>query len=260
MSFINKYIDCLNKNNRKALSIFLTAGFPDKNNFVDLAKGVLNSGADILEIGIPFSDPLADGPVIQAASKLALDSGVNTSDVLRFSEKISKYSDKPIVLMGYANPINKYGTKNFFNDSLSAGVKGLIVPDVPLEEYESFFEAKENALDLILLTTPTSSEDRIRKIDAISSGFVYCVSITGTTGIIDSFDDSVMANLKRTYSLLEKNKMLIGFGISKTEDVKRIIPHCDGVIVGSRIIKSLLNKEEKIKTLKIVENLSAACS
>lgn len=259
MSSINKYLDNLNKRNRKALSIFLTAGFPDKNVFVDLAKSVLDSGADLLELGIPFSDPLADGPVIQAASKLALDSGVNIADIFNYSEQISKYSDKPIILMGYANPIKKYGTVNFFNDAFNSGVKGLIVPDVPLEEYDSFFNAKKKYLDVILLTTPTSSEDRIRKIDAISSGFVYCVSITGTTGIINSFDDSVTANLKRTYSILEKNKMLIGFGISKPEDVKSFTPFCDGVVVGSRIMKSLLYKEERIETLKIIEQLSLAC-
>lgn len=260
MSSINKYIDNLNKNNRKALSIFLTAGFPDKNSFTDLAKSVLDSGADLIEIGIPFSDPLADGQVIQQASKLALDSGVSTSDVLSFSEQISKYSDKPIILMGYANPIKKFGTANFYNDAINAGVKGLIVPDVPLEEYDSFFGNKENDLDIILLTTPTSSEKRIKMIDATSSGFVYCVSITGTTGIVNAFDNSVTINIKRTYSLLEKNKMLIGFGISKPEDVKTFSPYCDGVIIGSRIMKSLLNKEERKDTLKIIEQLSLACN
>lgn len=292
MSYISNYIDTLNKNNRKALSIFLTAGFPNKTNFVDLAKSVLDSGADMIELGIPFSDPLADGPVIQATSKLALDAGVTSKDVLGYAEQISKHSNKPIVLMGYANPIKKYGIENFLRDAANAGVKGLIVPDVPLEEYNSFFHSEEplqptnaegiplgespnimsnailhpaqsvlqnDKLDLILLTTPTSSEERIRQIDKKSSGFVYCVSITGTTGVKDSFDDSTTDNLKRTYSLIKKNKMFIGFGISKPEDVKRFSPFCDGVIVGSRVMKSLLNGEDRKETLKIIEQLREAC-
>ncbi|OGU69126.1 MAG: hypothetical protein A2440_07840 [Stygiobacter sp. RIFOXYC2_FULL_38_25] len=285
MSYIKNYIDELNKNNRKALSIFLTAGFPNKTNFVDLAKSVLDSGADMIELGIPFSDPLADGPIIQATSKLALDAGVTSKDVLCYAEQISKHSNKPIVLMGYANPIKKYGIENFLRDATNAGVKGLIVPDVPLEEYDPFFHSEErqsldkespnnmskeilhhaqgviqnDRIDVILLTTPTSSEERIKQIDAKSSGFVYCVSITGTTGVKDSFDDSTAENLKRTYSLIKKNKMLIGFGISKPEDVKRFSPFCDGVIVGSRVMKSLLNKEERKETLKIIEQLSQAC-
>ena len=292
MSYISNYIDTLNKKNRKALSIFLTAGFPDKTNFVDLAKSVLDSGADMIELGIPFSDPLADGPIIQATSKLALDSGVTSKDVLSYAEQISKYSPKPIVLMGYANPIKKYGIENFLRDAANSGAKGLIVPDVPLEEYDTFFNSEESLhptnaegvplgespnimsneilhpaqsgiqndkLDLILLTTPTSSEERIKQIDAKSGGFVYCVSITGTTGVKDSFDDSTTDNLKRTYSLIQKNKMLIGFGISKPEDVKRFSPFCDGVIVGSRVMKSLLNGEERKETLKIIERLREAC-
>ncbi|KAF0153257.1 MAG: tryptophan synthase alpha subunit [Ignavibacteria bacterium] len=264
MSYISNFIDSLNKRNRKALSIFLTAGFPEKNNFVDLAKSVLDSGADLLELGIPFSDPLADGHVIQAASKSALDSGVNTKDVLNYAEQISMYSSKPIILMGYANPIKKYGVENFLIDAANSGAKGLIVPDVPLEEYNSFFNSnsqseRSRGLDIILLTTPTSSEERIKRIDAASSGFVYCVSITGTTGVKNTFDDSVIANIKRTYSLLEKNKMMIGFGISKPEDVKRFSPFCNGVIVGSRVMKSLLMKEERNETLKIIEQLSESC-
>lgn len=270
MSCIKTYIEELNMQKRKALSIFLTAGFPKKNNFIDLAKSVLDSGSDLLELGIPFSDPLADGHVIQAASKLALEDGVTSKDVLDYSEQISKYSPKPVILMGYANPIKKYGIETFLRDAANAGVKGLIVPDVPLEEYDSFFNTSSGQnLDecsragripeIILLTTPTSSEDRIRKIDSISSGFVYCVSITGTTGVKDNFDDSVIANLKRTYSLLEKNKMMIGFGISKPEDVKRFSPFCDGVIVGSRIMKSLLNNEERKETLNVIKQLSLSC-
>lgn len=281
MSYISEYIEQLNKKNRKVLSIFLTAGFPDRNKFTDLAKNVLDAGADMIELGIPFSDPLADGQVIQASSKIALDKGVNIKDVLKYSEDISAYSNKPIILMCYANPVRKYGIKNFFNDAVNSGVRGLIVPDIPLEEYESFFshsesrhccdeesltEEKEEALysvghyiDVILLTTPTSSNERIQKIDAKSNGFVYCVSVAGTTGIKNNFNSGTIENLRRTYSLLKKNKMLIGFGISKPEDVINFSPFCNGVIVGSRIMKSLLDGDKLDDTLKIISDLSDAC-
>lgn len=259
MSYIKDYIENLNGKNRKALSIFLTSGFPTKNSFVDLAKQVLDSGADMLELGIPFSDPLADGPIIQASSKIALDNGIKLKDIFNFSESITSGTDKPVILMGYANPIRKYGVENFLRDAKNSGVKGLIVPDVPLEEYIFFFESGMNNIDVILLTTPTSSKERINAIDEKSSGFVYCVSITGTTGVKENFSDEVINNISRTRSLIKKNKMMIGFGVSKPEDVKTFSPFCDGVIVGSAVIKSLLNNENFDSTLKLISQLSDAC-
>lgn len=260
MSYIRNYVDQVNKENRKALSIFLTAGFPSKNNFVEHAKSVLDAGADLFELGIPFSDPLADGPTIQASSKIALDNGVTLKDVFQYSREISKYSTKPIVLMGYANPIKKYGIKNFLTDAYNSGAKGLIVPDIPINEYDSFFEFGTQQLDVILLTTPTSSEERIKSIDDKSNGFVYCVSIVGTTGAKDNFSEETIANIKRTRSLVNKNKMLIGFGISKPEHIKTFSPYCDGVIVASAVIKSILNKESTSETLTIIKKLSDACN
>jgi tryptophan synthase alpha chain len=259
MNYIRNYIDTLNKNNRKVLSIYLTSGFPDKHNFVDLAKKVLDAGADMIELGIPFSDPLADGPVIQATSKIALDNGVTVKDVLSYSEQIAKHSDKPIILMGYANPLKKYGLKKFFTDAKDCGVKGLIVPDVPLEEYDSFFVEPTNDIEIIILTTPTSSDERITAIDEKSQGFVYCVSVVGTTGVKNGFETGTIDNIKRTYSLVKKNKMMIGFGISKPENIKNFAPYCDGVIVGSRIMKSLIDKDSLEDTLHIVSGLSEAC-
>lgn len=258
MSYISNYIQIINDNKRKALSIFLTAGFPSKDNFVELAKNILDAGADLMEVGIPFSDPLADGPVIQASSKVALDNGITIIDVLNYSKAICSSTEKPIILMGYANPIRKYGLKNFLNDASNSGIKGLIVPDVPLEEYDSFFEYKKEGLDIILLTTPASTEERIKIIDDKSSGFVYCVSITGTTGTKDNFSDDAIQNISRTRSIVKKNKMLIGFGVSKPENVKTFAPYCDGVIVGSAVIKSLMN-ENIADTLKLISELSLAC-
>lgn len=260
MSYIKDYIEKLNKKKRKALSIFLTSGFPIRNNFVDLAKQVLDSGADMLELGIPFSDPIADGPIIQESSKIALDNGIKLKDVFSFSESITSGTDKPVILMGYANPIRKYGVENFLRDAHNSGVKGLIVPDVPLEEYDFFFESGVNKIDVILLTTPTSSKERIKTIDEKSSGFVYCVSITGITGVKENFSDEVINNISRTRSLIKKNKMMIGFGVSKPEDVKTFSPYCDGVIVGSVVIKSLLKDKDLTSTLSLISKLSDACN
>jgi tryptophan synthase alpha chain len=259
MSYIKKYISEINNKNEKVLSVFLTAGFPDKTKFIDTAKVLLDSGADLLEVGIPFSDPLADGPIIQQSSKTALDCGTTIKDCISWSEELSNYSSKPIIFMGYGNPIKKYGIERFMKDSLNSGVKGLIVPDVPLEEYESFFPEGAEGLEIILLTTPSSTDERIKQIDFRSNGFVYCVSITGTTGVKESFTVENFENLKRTRSLINKNKMLIGFGISRPEDVIKFSPYCDGVIVGSAVIKSLMDYDGLNKTCKLVRELKDAC-
>ncbi len=256
---ISNYIQKINNENRKALSIFLTAGFPTKKDFVEIAKNILDSGADMIEIGIPFSDPLADGPVIQYSSQVALENKINLEDVFEISNELSNYTDKPLILMGYANPIIKYGTKNFCENAFNSGISGLIVPDVPLEEFDSFYNQDFSRLQKILLTTPTSSDERIKMIDEKSEGFVYCVSVTGTTGIRNTFDETTFKNLKRTYSTLEKNKMMIGFGISNAENVKSFVPYCDGVIVGSAVIKTILEKKEMNEISSFISNLSKAC-
>ena len=257
MEKISDYISDKNKNGEKILSIFLTSGFPDKNKFAELAVDILNAGADMLEIGFPFSDPLADGPTIQYSSQKALDNGINIKSTFNFVREIRHKSDKPLILMGYANPVLSYGLANFSNEAKSAGVNGVIIPDVPINEYYNFFNSAFNGLEKILLTTPTTSEDRIKKIDDLSEGFVYYVSMTGTTGKQVNHSEEILDPLKKTYSLVKKNKMLIGFGISSPADVKTFKPYCSGVIVGSVVIKSLMN-ENINATLKLVTNLKEA--
>lgn len=259
MTKIKTHIEKINSQSRKALSIFLTAGYPSKNNFTDLALNVFENGADILEIGIPFSDPLADGPVIQASSQSALENGITLKDVFKYCEKIKVKTDKPLVLMGYANPILKYGTKKFCEDALNCGADGLIVPDVPLDEYESFYSEEFKNFEKILLTTPVSSDNRINEIDNKSEGFVYCVSVTGTTGTRNDFDENVLINLKRTYSLVSKNKMLIGFGIASADNIKTFAPYCDGVIVGSAVINKINSSKNLFEVGDFIKSLSDAC-
>jgi tryptophan synthase alpha chain len=259
MHKISDYISQKNNKGEKILSIFLTSGFPNKNNFAELAVEVLNSGADMLELGFPFSDPLADGPTIQYSSQRAIDSGVNIKLTFDYVKEIRKKSDKPIIMMGYANPVLSYGINKFADEAKSAGVNGVIIPDVPIDEYSNFFDGAFDGIEKILLTTPTTSEDRIKKIDELSEGFVYYVSMTGTTGKHLKHSDEIMNPLRKTHSLIKKNKMLIGFGISTADDVKVISPYCSGIIVGSAVIKSLINSNSNYKeTLELVKNLKAA--
>lgn len=261
MSYIAQHLNSLNDQKKKALSVFLTAGFPSKNNFVDLAVDLLDAGADMLELGVPFSDPLADGPVIQMSSQASLDNGVGLKDVLSYANKIKGKVKKPVILMGYANPLLRFGLKDFLNQAVNSGVDGLIVPDIPLEEYESFWGNNSSKIDNILLTTPMASPERIQSIDKLSSGFVYYVSVKGTTGERRQFDPKIINSLKRTYSLIKNNKMLVGFGISTPETIKSFQSHCDGFIVGSAVINSLLEDTDGgfKKTIEYVNTLSQAC-
>jgi tryptophan synthase alpha chain len=264
MSYISEYITKLNSQNRKVLSVYLTAGFPEPDNFVELALNVLEGGADMLELGIPFSDPLADGPVIQHSSFEAVKKGITIQKTIEYASQIRKHTDKPLIFMGYTNPILSIGVKGFTDAAKESGVNGIILPDVPFEEYDDFVTEDFNSLDVILLTTPTSGVERIAKIDQKSNGFVYCVSVVGTTGMRKSFNEFSLDRIKLTYENVKKNKMLIGFGISKKEDVKRFSETCDGVIVGSAVVNAL-NKDHKNKsgytnTLNLVKELSDSCN
>jgi len=237
MHRIENYITQKNNSGEKVLSVFLTSGFPDPDNFVELALNILDAGADILEIGFPFSDPIADGLIIQYSSKIALDNGINLEQTFRYAKEIRKETEKPIILMGYANPALRYGLHKFSKQCIDSGIDGLIIPDVPIEEFDVFYNSDFDFIDKIQLVTPTTPPDRVLQIDQISSGFIYCVSVSGTTGLPN--ENRNIQFIKNSYSILKKNKMLIGFGISNEEDAKFYAPFCDGIIVGSAIIKLL---------------------
>jgi tryptophan synthase alpha chain len=259
MSIITEYINLKNKSNEKVLSVFLTSGFPHKENFPKFALKVLEAGADMLEIGFPFSDPLADGPIIQNSSYKALMEGVNLSTTFEYVNEIRKSTNKPIILMGYANPVLSYGINRFAEQARSSGVNGIIIPDVPIEEYESFFGNFFTGLDIILLVTPTTSDERIKLIDEKSSGFVYCVSVSGTTGLHHQDKRAGIEFIKRAQSSISKNKTLVGFGISNGDDAKAFTHYCDGVIVGSAVIKSLTNDDKNYSnTIDLVISLKQA--
>jgi tryptophan synthase alpha chain len=198
---------------------------------------VCKNGADIIELGVPFSDPLADGPVIQEASQRALASGTTLKKIIQLVIDIRKTSELPIVLMTSYNPVFAYGLKPFVDDALSAGVDGVIIPDLPPEEAGEFDSyASKQGLDMIFLLAPTSTEDRIRLIADESRGFIYYVSLTGTTGV----KSEVSGNLKSKVQAIKnvaKLPVLVGFGISGPEQAKEAAALSDGVIVGSAIVR-----------------------
>jgi tryptophan synthase alpha chain len=257
-SIIKDRINEINNSGKKALSVFLTSGFPTIEHFTDNANKIIEAGADLIELGMPFSDPLADGGVIQYSSQVALQNGITQKQTFKFAEAIKKENDIPIILMGYANTLLKYGKEQFETDAINAGVDGLIIPDVPLEEFDEFFFPFSDKLDKILLTTPTSSVERIKTIDKKSTGFLYSVSVSGTTGVRNGFSIASIQNLKTTYKIVKKNKMLIGFGISKPENIKQLSPFADGFIVGSAVIKTLQTKG-LVYTTELIKALKNAC-
>jgi tryptophan synthase alpha chain len=223
-------------------SLFLTGGFPEKDSTVDLVLSVEAAGADIIELGMPFSDPLADGPTIQYASDVAIRNGVGVPQVIQMAADIRKASDIPLVLMGYINPVIRYGMEAFFRDAAAAGADGVILPDVPVEESEPIRAlCQQYGLDFIFLVAPNTTDERMRVVDSLSSGFVYCVSVTGVTGARDGDDvnASVDRFKNRVKANITKNPVLVGFGIKSHEDAKRIASGLNGFIIGSAFIETI---------------------
>jgi tryptophan synthase alpha chain len=224
------------KAGRAAFVPYLTAGDPTIASTVDYACALADGGADVLEIGVPFSDPLADGPVIQRAASRALASGTRVTDVLQAVERIHQKTGLPIVLMTYVNPILRYGWEAFARDAAAAGACGILLTDVPPEEADPFLPAAaEQELGTVFLVAPTSGVERIRAAAAISTGFVYCVSRLGVTGARQDLSDafrSVLAEVRR----VSDAPVGLGFGISTAEHARQAGAIADGVIVGSRLV------------------------
>lgn len=231
-------LDALAAQGRKALGLFLTNGFPEPAATLPLLRAAEEGGATFLELGMPFSDPLAEGLPIQHASARALAHGVTMTDTLRTAEAFRRASTTPLVLMGYINPILRYGPEAFCRDAAAAGADGLILPDLPPEEADLLEEtAAAHGLALTFLVAPNTPERRVRLVAARSTGFVYAVSTTGLTGGRVAEDDAVSAYLQRTKATVGTNPLLVGFGIRTRADVARLAPAADGCIVGSALIR-----------------------
>ena len=248
MNRIKQTFSKLKKNNEKAVGIFLTAGDPDLKSSFSLIKKLPENGVDFIEIGMPFSDPMADGPSIQLSSQRALKSGTNLTKCLSLVENFRKKNNHtPIILMGYYNPIYKFGKKKFINKCLDIGVDGLIIVDLPPEEDEEFYnEAERNKLSVIRLVTPTTNEERLNKILLTATGFVYYVSITGITGTQAPNIANVSMNLKKIKTVTDL-PVVIGFGIRSSSQASSMANISDGIVVGSAVvdlIKSSLDNND----------------
>ncbi len=221
------------------LSVYFTAGFPELDSTLDVIAELSRQGIDMIEIGIPFSDPMADGPLIQHSSQQALNNGMSLKLLFQQLEKVREITDVPLILMGYINPVMQFGFEAFCRQAKACGIDGFIIPDLPLAEYLKEFEplAKKYELENILLISPETPEERIRMIDAHSRGFIYMVSSASTTGPQQSFDEAKEQYFGRVRAMKLKNPCLIGFGISNRATFDSACRYAAGAIVGSAFIR-----------------------
>ena len=247
---IEKTFTDLKKENKKALIPFITGGYPDYRTFIELFFRLENLGSDIIEIGMPFSDPLADGPVIQHSSKISLEKGFNTHLLFKSIKEIREKTEIPIAVMTYFNIIYSFGIESFLFEAENSRIDGLIIPDLPLEEflrYKSFFSGSKSSIANIMLATLSTDNTKIRQISGYCSGFLYCVLLKGVTGAKNEINSGTLNFLER----VRDNSTLplaVGFGMSDTSQVEKVKDYCDGVIIGSRII-SLMEDNIKEETI-----------
>ena len=250
------------KSSEKLMGLFITAGYPNLESTVDLVLGFEKNGADMIELGMPFSDPLADGPTIQYSSDIAIKQGISIDKILQMVAEIRKKSEIPIILMGYMNPVLKYGVGKFCQRAKEVGVDGFIFPDIPVEE-SALIENNASKVDIpiIFLVAPNTTTDRMELADVKSTGFVYCVSVTGVTGARkgEEVSQSVSNFIQRVRAKVTKNPVMIGFGIKSYNDALKISEQADGFIVGSALINQIKhhypNKNWKENVYSFVHSL-----
>jgi tryptophan synthase alpha chain len=226
------------QNKRKALSLFITAGYPKLETTVPFVVALADAGADLIELGIPFSDPVADGPTIQHSSDIALRNGMTLQKTFEMAKEIRRQREIPIILMGYANPIFIFGLDNFMKACASIGIDGTIIADLPPEESHDYrISARLHDIAAIFLATPTTSNERLKELGTLSDGFLYCVSVTGVTGTRQGVAEEALTFLRRAREQVVRNPLLVGFGISSPEDARHVAPYSDGIIIGSALMK-----------------------
>jgi tryptophan synthase alpha chain len=258
MSRISQTFEYLQKTHERALIPYVTAGDPDLEMTKRLVREMVRRGADIIEIGVPFSDPLADGPIIQRASQRALQGGTTLRKILQTVSELRHEVDVPLVLMTYYNPVFRYGEEAFVADALDAGVDGIIVPDLPPEEGQSIIElTTDTPLEMIFLAAPTSTSARLALISEASRGFIYYVSRLGTTGVRDHLADDLRIMLEKVRASTSK-PIAVGVGVSTPEHVRLVAELADGVVVGSAILKLIEELEDRADRLEHVGDFVAA--
>jgi tryptophan synthase alpha chain len=237
----NRLTNFFSVDRKNLLSIFFTAGFPRLEDTPTVALALQEAGVDLIEIGIPFSDPLADGPVIQQSNKVALDNGMTVPLLLKQVTALRQQVQLPILLMGYLNPVLQYGFERFLQDAATAGVDGLIFPDLPLAEYETNYLAlfQQHQLSHVFLITPTTNEERLAHIDRLSTSFIYAVSASSTTGARNDFSDDQLAYFERLQKRSFRHPLLVGFGISNRQTFQTVCRYAAGGIIGSAFINLL---------------------
>ena len=233
----------LKQKKQKAFGVFLTAGYPSLEYSKNIFKKILDAKVDFIEIGLPFSDPMADGPLIQHSSQIAIKQNTSVEDCLKLVKEIRKINNEiPIILMGYYNPIHYYGNLKFIKKAVLSGIDGLIIVDLPMEEDEEFYDLSyKNNLPLIRLVTPTTDEERLKKILKNAHGFVYYVSVTGITGTKSASVNDVKNKIK-VIKKITNLPVIAGFGIKNSVDAKKMSSISDGIVIGS----SLVNKIEEV--------------
>lgn len=237
----NRITKLFTTKDKEILSIYFTAGYPDLNDTETIISELEKHGADLIEVGMPFSDPVADGVVIQQSSEIALDNGMTIHLLFEQLKEIRKHVSVPLILMGYLNPVMQFGIENFCKRCSEIGIDGTIIPDLPLEVYESEYKTIFEAYSVsnIFLITPQTSDERIRKIDGLSSGFIYMVSSSSTTGAKDAVDQEQLAYFERVSKMELRSKRLIGFGISDKHTFQRACSYSNGAIIGSAFITAI---------------------
>jgi tryptophan synthase alpha chain len=239
MNRIEKKFKELKRRKKKAFIIFVTAGYPDLNATEKLCREFSRNGVDIIELGVPFSDPMADGPVIQASSEAALKKNTHLVDILKCVKRLRKSIDTPICLMTYYNPVFCFGEKEFVKKAKESGVDGVIIPDLPPEEGSTFIRlADKSGIDVICFLSPTTTRQRLKFICSKAKGFLYYVSLTGVTGARRNLPRDLAANI-RSIKRYTKKPVCVGFGVSSAGQVRAVQKIADGVIVGSAIVKKI---------------------
>jgi tryptophan synthase alpha chain len=233
-----------NKEN-EVLNVYCTAGYPQLDSTLQVIKALQSNGVDMIELGMPYSDPLADGPVIQHSSTIALANGMTIRKLFEQLKDFRREIHLPVILMGYMNPILQYGFEKFCTDAAKVGIDGLILPDLPEYEFETEFAAiiKKYGLDFIFLVTPETSDERIRRLDELSTGFLYAVSSSSITGKAKDFS-AVEKYLERLKCMKLRNPILVGFGIKDKPTFETACTHANGAIIGTAFIKALENAED----------------
>lgn len=244
---------------RNILSVYFTAGYPQPDDTASIICELAAQGADMVEVGIPFSDPMADGPVIQQSGAAALKNGMTLRKLFSQLKEIRSHASLPLILMGYLNPIMQLGVEEFCRRCGEVGVDGVIIPDLPFSDYVERFKAPgdKHGIRFIMLITPETSDERIRLIDDNTSGFIYMVSMASTTGTKDRFDEKTLAYFRRIDGMTLRNPRLIGFGISNKATLDAAFASANGAIIGSEFIR-LLGAEQSIAgaVSTLIKNIS----